>query len=247
MSRFIFILLLLASSGCTHVQLRRSMLRQHKTLADIQCQQVLDNVARFVANSRSMPYFAYAATGSTQVVDSGSVSPTFTWTQLSQALGLTASRTLTESWGTVPINNPDKLYAMRCAYQVLVNGSWDECDTCIDRLAQMLGPRFKENPECYIPMGWFSVGGKHDVPRHCVCYVSSYCDTYVWVMPEGMDGLTKFTMTILDIATLSSAVGVNMAQVPPVPNPLEPGAPPLRPRDMPYVQPGPMFFPQPTR
>ena len=28
-----------------------------------------------------------------------------------------------------------------------------------------------------------------------------YGDVYVWVMPQGLEGLTRFTMTVIDLAT----------------------------------------------
>jgi hypothetical protein len=54
--------------------------------------------------------------------------------------------------------------------------------------------------DCVIPRRWFHVGCTKDVPKDA-CYVGRHCDTYVWVLPEGIDGLTRFTMTVLDLAT----------------------------------------------
>ena len=59
----------------------------------------------------------------------------------------------------------------------------------------------------YLPAvrpGWFVVGTKKDVPRHA-CYVGRYCDTYIWVPPENLEMLTRFTLAILDIHTYRSA------------------------------------------
>ena len=33
------------------------------------------------------------------------------------------------------------------------------------------------------------------------CYVGHYGDTYVWVQPDGVEGLARFTMTVIDLAT----------------------------------------------
>jgi hypothetical protein len=140
-----------AASGCTHAQLNRSTLFQASTLADLQFQQVLDNVARFVANPYTMPYFAYPTSGSTQIADGGTVSPTISWaphSTASEMLGLSANRTITEGWGLVPVTNPDKLYAMRCAYQRVVGALSMPCDICDDRLGNYLPKDFKQRPEC---------------------------------------------------------------------------------------------------
>jgi hypothetical protein len=51
-----------------------------------------------------------------------------------------------------------------------------------------------------IPTGWFRVGGKRDVPKNS-CLVARCGKTFVWVLPENREQLSKFTMAILDIAT----------------------------------------------
>ena len=59
----------------------------------------------------------------------------------------------------------------------------------------------------YLPAvkpGWFAVGGKKDVPKYA-CYVGCYRNTYVWVPPENLEMLTRFTLAILDIHTFRSA------------------------------------------
>jgi hypothetical protein len=59
----------------------------------------------------------------------------------------------------------------------------------------------------YLPAvkpGWFAVGGKDDVPKHA-CYIGRYGNTYVWVLPENLEMLTRFTLAILDIHTYRSA------------------------------------------
>jgi hypothetical protein len=49
--------------------------------------------------------------------------------------------------------------------------------------------------------GWFHVGFKHDVPKDA-CYVGRSGDRYAWVNPDGIDGLTEFTLTVLKISSL---------------------------------------------
>lgn len=48
--------------------------------------------------------------------------------------------------------------------------------------------------------GWYGVGRRRDVPRDA-CYVAHHGDVYVWVCPAGVDGLTQFTLSILEIAS----------------------------------------------
>ncbi len=52
-----------------------------------------------------------------------------------------------------------------------------------------------------IQPGWFQVGCKRDVPKNAL-YVGRSRDLYVWVMPEGLEGLTEFTLTVLKFSSL---------------------------------------------
>jgi hypothetical protein len=49
--------------------------------------------------------------------------------------------------------------------------------------------------------GWFHVGFKHDVPKDA-CYVGRSGNRYAWVCPDGIDGLTEFTLTVLKLSSL---------------------------------------------
>ena len=49
--------------------------------------------------------------------------------------------------------------------------------------------------------GWFQVGTRRDIPKDA-CYVGRSGDCYAWVCPDGIDGLTEFTLTVLKISSL---------------------------------------------
>jgi hypothetical protein len=51
------------------------------------------------------------------------------------------------------------------------------------------------------------VGGKKDVPKNA-CYVGRYRDSYVWVGPDGLEELSRFTITVMKFATLVKDEGV---------------------------------------
>jgi hypothetical protein len=50
-----------------------------------------------------------------------------------------------------------------------------------------------------VPMGWFGVGKKHDVPKNA-CFVAKDGHTYVWVMPEHRADLSKFVLIVMDLS-----------------------------------------------
>jgi hypothetical protein len=202
--------------GCqAHAYLRDSTVRTTNTLTDLNYQQVLDNLALFVAHPGSMPSVAVINAGTVTVGDqktlntSATYNPTLTFAQqgggalpiLSLLFNPSASRTLTENWSLVPVTDVDNLRRIRCAYQLLVlnGGQSSDCYDCQGLLARFyLGE--SDRIECWIPQGWYGAGCSKDVPKGA-CYVGHYGDTYVWVMPDGIEGLARFTMTVIDLAT----------------------------------------------
>lgn len=207
---------LLASSGChTHLSLRDNTVRTAATLTDLNYQQVLNNVALFVHNPASMPAVAVINAGTVTVADQVTVggnatyAPTLPLSQqgggalpiLTLLFNPSGQRNLTENWSMSPVTDVDNLRRIRCAFQLLVldGGQTSDCEQCLDLLKRFyMGET--ERMDCVIPRGWFQAGCEKDVPK-TACYVGRYCDTWVWVTPEGVEGLTRFTMTIIDLAT----------------------------------------------
>jgi hypothetical protein len=112
----------------------------------------------------------------------------------------TCQRTLSENWSMVPVTDADNLRRMRCAFRILVaDQQATPCEDCRQQLEDFfLGEA--QDFDCIVPRGWFQVGRQRDVPKGA-CYVGCHCGVYVWVSPEGLDGLTRFTLTILELAT----------------------------------------------
>jgi hypothetical protein len=203
------------AAGCrTHLSLRDNTLLTTETLTDLNYQQVLDNLARFVANPSTMPSLAIVNAGTVNVADQKSISangtyaPTLTQGMqfgaglpiLSLLFNPSASRNLTENWSLAPVTDVDNLRRIRCAFQILVNGGpTSDCDKCQELLERFyLGEQ--DDLSCVLPTGWFNAGCKDDVPPRA-CYSGHCKGIYVWVTPDGLDGLTRFTMTVIDLAT----------------------------------------------
>jgi len=207
-------LVIVATPGCaTHRVLQQKTTAANLTVTDIYYEQVLNNLARFVDNPGAMPSFSVVTAGTVNIQDSAgaSIAPNYSPTLttklqgggalpiLSILFGANGSRTVSENWSTAPLTDSDNIRRMRCAFQLLLDAEASECDRCRDRL-QGFFHGGTESFECMIPRDWFSVGRCEDVPEDA-SYVGSHGDTYVWVMPEGVDGLSRFTITVLDIAT----------------------------------------------
>ncbi len=103
-----------------------------------------------------------------------------------------------------------------------------EGDTCIDCVGEMIKMKLLPNPEkfegwkeslqfetelkaqayaeelvrvlnCNFPQGWYGVGECHGSAQD-VCYRGRHCGTQVWVNSAGIDALSRFTMTVLQLA-----------------------------------------------
>jgi hypothetical protein len=216
MRTWMLFLAALAVAGCqTHLSLRDNTARTGATLTDLNYRQVLNNVAMFVANPSAMPSVAVINAGTVTVSDLKAISanatyaPTITFEQqagsglpiLSLLLNPSGSRNVTENWSLAPVTDVDNLRRIRCAFQLLVlhGGETTDCDQCADLLRRFyLGET--DRLDCLIPTGWYQVGCAKDVPKEA-CYVGHHGGTYVWVLPDGLEGLTRFTMTVIDLAT----------------------------------------------
>jgi hypothetical protein len=202
--RFCLIVFVLSTTGCAHVQLRDSSIKQATTLTDIRYGQVLDNLAMSSTNPNIMPFAALVTDGSTNVQNNASSTLALNWDPYgltSEMLGLTAGTTLAEQWGLSPIKEPERLHAMQCAYRWVLRGSGYDCGDCLQVLQhfKVVDELSSVSGEC------FHFGRRHDVPKDA-CYVGHYRkDAYVWVTADGVDALTRLSLVMLDIATVDLA------------------------------------------
>lgn len=207
---------LVTTSGCqTHRNLQKNTIRTTNTLTEINYQQVLNNIALMSANASAMPSISVINSGTVTVADQKAVNgnanaaPTLTFGQqagsglpiLTLLFNPSLSRTLTENWSMAPVTDVDNLRRIRCAlqYLVLAGGQTSDCDRCRDLLDRFYEGEM-DHIDCVIPLGWYHTGCKRDVPKNA-CYVGHYGDVYVWVCPDGVEGLTRMTMTVIDLAT----------------------------------------------
>lgn len=129
-------------SGCTSQQLCNNTINQMATVHELQQQQVLDNLAMFVCNRDSYPYFSVVVSGVCSLSDSGTLAVPngFARSGLSflySSLGINPSvtRNLQENWQINPVNDSLKLTLMRCVYQRAVAGCFGlgesaDCPNC---------------------------------------------------------------------------------------------------------------------
>ncbi len=204
----VVLLVAVACTGCTHRQLDRSTVRQAGTVTDIQYRQVLTGLAMTHRNPDVLPQFAVVGSGGTSVNDQRTAGLELEWnpyTLVREQLGIEGTREVEEQWTLAPVVNPDKLRAIRCAFQLVAHGASGDPD-----YNRLLKSFLGDDYPAWLPRGWYGVGTRKDVPKGA-CHVAHYKGTWVWVTPDGIDGLTRLTIAVLNIATLDA----NAPQEPP--------------------------------
>jgi len=231
----IMAVVLVLVAGCTHLQLKRNTLGQLQTVSELYQKQVLDNLAMFIYDSGSMPYFSVLSTGVNSLSDAGTASGGVTLARETllnlfmvgqQATTVGVTRMALENWSANPVSDPRRLELMRCAYQKVVAAQMsrpeilsERCPNCSERFSEFYGAanpaQLKADARvtsaclgCSCSPPWLCWGRKKDVPRSCrdCLLVGHYCGTYVWVLPQGRDELAKLTLAILDFAINQPAV-----------------------------------------
>ena len=218
---FLAMLALGLTPGCMSQQLRFTALRTVNALPDLQYQQVIDNLAKLASNPGFLPYLAVAGQGSVQVTDNGNstlgvnLSPA---TFGPGSLNIGTSRNVTGTWSLGTITSPEKIRSMQAVYLRALRG------------------RAAGDPA----FGWLNVGRRGDVPKQVV-YVGHFEDTFVWVVPEGIEGLSDLALAIMDIATSEDSDGDHFANGGPLRGMAGPARVTRRNFQVPPV--GPMFTP----
>ncbi len=198
------VVVLVSTFGCAHLQLKRNFTKQTSTLADLYEEQVLDNIAAFVANAGTTPSFALPSGGGTTINHSNTGTAGFNWNSKAftgASGGLNGSRSLTENWSLQPITNPDRLRLMKCVFQyVTCCESGSQCQDCDVILQRFFGETYLD---CTLPQCFFDVS--NDRPQlFGDLEKTGFADgVYVTVLPCHYEPLSRVTLAILDIATVS--------------------------------------------
>jgi hypothetical protein len=173
--------------------------------------QAVNNLAMMQDNPASLPYFSIPTQGTNTLLRS--VQATYTpgwdfitaagyyfsrWVFDKETAAIQGTNQNSEAWQMLPTTNPDKINLLKCAYQRTLGICTAECDKALSDFYGIWDTHF--NYKAAFHNGWYGVGKRKDVPKGA-CYVGRCGKTYVWVMPENMEDLSKFTLAVLDIVT----------------------------------------------
>ena len=204
-------------TGCTHEQLASNTARTAGTVMEIQYQMVMDNLARMQRNVTALPSHIRIKQGTVQVSDqvgfyqlqvSGAASGTFG--------GPRAERTISEQWGADAITDPLALKQLQDVYRAAMRlppleepaflhldqvRASSKTSTKAKSDQNSLNARMEIDLQRDVPLGWFQVGSEKQVPSDAR-YVGHSGDSWAWVSPNGLPGLSRFTLLILFITKL---------------------------------------------
>ncbi len=139
---------LVGSTGCTAVRLGQRTMRQASTLPDLQYQQVLDNLARFVDDPAALPWHVNFREGTTQITDSASAGAAVDLGPPSNTLPqLFGSRTVVVQWGMTPVIEHTALRLLRMAYRRAIGLSEMPGPEFLSELAHELKNQFPSNAD----------------------------------------------------------------------------------------------------
>ena len=202
-------------TGCTSMSLERHTVSQSQSVSDFRYRAALHTLAMVVADPATLPTYALLSNGITSVANTGVVNPVSLWKGApevfnSEALGITGTHAPQISWTVSPVADYTQLEAMRCACLWVLLGPEKAGPDCLHILAD---PEADTSPGSHfgvsdrltrLPKGWLHVGRLCDVPVGA-CYKDHCGETWVWVTPDGTEGLANFTLVLQDIATLNVA------------------------------------------
>ena len=197
-------------AGCTTVNLEHLTVNQSMTQTDLRYHQVMDNLARVAANPATLPSIGVVSEGTALISDTAGLDTLTLW---NRALNGFAASTVTPSgktnpdvqWTLEPAGDHEVVEALRCAFVWAINGQ-PSSPECMEILrdyypGETKGYHFGVADKLHkLPAGWLHVGRLAEVPKGAI-YKAHCHDTWVWVCPDDISGLSQFTLIVMDICT----------------------------------------------
>jgi hypothetical protein len=209
---------LLVGPGCSTVALKRATLAHARSATDLRYKEVIENLAMTAAQPDILPAYSSIFAGTTTINDVIKATSTSTWVRAAlkhpgwfatffstESADFTGSRTVTSNWTLDPTIVPEKIRALRAASRWVTLGPAQVGPDVkyLGRYDPASGPGYYFDVAeelASLPPNWLRrAARRRDIP-HDACYWAGCGDTYVWVGPEGMEGLSRFSLILSKIA-----------------------------------------------
>jgi hypothetical protein len=202
----------LTCAGCTALSLERHTVNQAGSIADMRYQEVINQLAKTACNPEVLPSISLFSTGLSIVSDTWGFESATTIDRsiggfAKQLFGLSLKHSPEQQWQLEPVVSQPQLAALAAAFRWAVYGAPEQGspDSELLRSAEWMetGDYHFDvaNNLSALPPRWLHVGHSCDVPK-CALYQAHCGTTYVWVLPDGLSGLSDFTLIVMDISTV---------------------------------------------
>jgi hypothetical protein len=201
------------NTGCTALSLRRNTIDQAETYMDMNYKQVMENLAMIYCEPESLPSCSVISYGTMDVLDSltGTTGVTMSTVPVVGALDFPAQRTIKGNWAATPVVTPEALRALQMAFRhVLFRDPVFSCAIGHNQYVSLAKYKACAPQGFYFGVAddladidatcgqWLGKGTKKEAPKDAR-YEAHCGDKWVWVCPNGMAGLSKFTLVVQTI------------------------------------------------
>jgi hypothetical protein len=191
--------------------LERHTVAQTDSAMDVRYREAMDNLALVADNPSALPSYATIYSGSATVQDQGQAILNSTvpyYSVGSDVINPSFQRQITQVWTLDPLLDPERMEAIRAACQWAIAGPGGVYEHSMSLLIRP--DQAPAGPERHfgvaeelarLPNDWLKVGQHREIPA-CAVYKAHRHGTWVWVTPEGMNGLAEFTLILQKIARI---------------------------------------------
>jgi hypothetical protein len=197
------------------MSLERRPVNQAMTAADMRYQLVVNTLARIAYRPGELPGLGIVTDGTVNLNDTVNIDVKTALDGLkgftSEALTGGVTRSPQQQWTIDTAFIPEQILVARAACEWIMIGSPPQDKYIIKLLKQF---QVYNDMVCLVSRypGWLCGGCKKDCAKER-CFVAECCGGYVWVVPNGLKGLSEFTLILADVATIAPPTLTGIATV----------------------------------
>lgn len=158
------------------------------SVTELQYRIILDNLAMLSASPAVLPWHMQLDEGTVQVTDRRE--GVFELARLAEDIdprtAIRGRRSVTGQWRIEPVLDPERLRGLQAVYLKTLGRDVE------DEVLEELGDAAD------VSTGWVRIGRRREVPPETL-YSGRYGETYVWVVPDDLEALTRLAIAVLTI------------------------------------------------
>jgi len=193
----------LGACGCTEQAVSNASENHAASMMELQYQQVVDNLARFVWEENSLPSHVVLTQGIAQISDKADAGVSLPFNHLGSgsvnnsntgSFNISGERQWTVNWSVKPVVEGDSLVALQGLYRDAIHRSVPPDQRNMGRSKHSTASTGSDAWPSTQGAPWFQVTAPKD---ESVAYKGTYRNATVYVTSEHMEELSKFTVDVL--------------------------------------------------